>query len=128
MIVSLLDTITSIISGCITFGVIGHLAFVTEAEDITDVVKGGPGLTFITYPDAIAKFDFLPNVFAVLFFLMLFILGIGSNVGMVSAVVSGIRESLPNLHITFVTICVCIAAFGIGVVYVTPVKYEIQHT
>lgn len=26
------------------------------------VVKGGPGLAFISYPDAIAKFDWLPQV------------------------------------------------------------------
>lgn len=31
-------------------------------EDIDNVVKSGAGLAFISYPDAIAKFTFVPQV------------------------------------------------------------------
>lgn len=46
-------------------------------------------LAFISYPDAIAKFKTLPQVFSVLFFLMLYLLGIGSNVAMMSCIMTG---------------------------------------
>lgn len=40
----------------------GNLAYESNTTDIRSVVKGGPGLAFISYPDAIAKFKFVPQV------------------------------------------------------------------
>lgn len=58
-----MDSCSSIIAGCITFGILGNLAFQTgSTDDIANVVKGGAGLAFISYPDAIAKFEFVPQV------------------------------------------------------------------
>lgn len=58
-----MDSCSSIIAGCITFGILGNLAFQTgNTNDISNVVKGGAGLAFISYPDAIAKFEFVPQV------------------------------------------------------------------
>lgn len=57
-----LDTVTSFIAGCTIFGILGNLAHEMDIEDIDKVVKSGAGLAFISYPDAIAKFDFLPQV------------------------------------------------------------------
>lgn len=58
-----MDSCSSIIAGCITFGILGNLAFQTaNTDDIANVVKGGAGLAFISYPDAIAKFEFVPQV------------------------------------------------------------------
>ncbi|KAI8120401.1 Sodium-dependent nutrient amino acid transporter 1 [Lucilia cuprina] len=66
MIVTSLDTVTT------------HNLNVTN---IKEVVKSGTALAFISYPDAIAKFQAIPAiVFAVLFFFMLFVLGVGSIV------------------------------------------------
>ena len=64
MIVTSLDTLTSLLAGFTIFGVMGHLKYKVNAADISDVVKdGGAGLAFISYPEAIAQFDFLPQVF-----------------------------------------------------------------
>lgn len=61
-IVTLLDTFTSMIAGCTIFGILGNLAYVTGTKNIASVVQGGVGLAFVSYPDAIAKFDFWPQV------------------------------------------------------------------
>lgn len=61
-VVTVLDTFTSLMAGCTIFGILGNLAYETGVEDISKVVNGGAGLAFISYPDAIAKFDFWPQV------------------------------------------------------------------
>ena len=71
---------------------------------------------------AIAKFDYVPQLFAVLFFLMLFTLGLGSATGLISAVVAIIADNKPNWNKTYVVAVVCIAGFLIGLVYITPVS------
>lgn len=62
MIVTSLDTITSMLAGFTIFGILGNLAYELGVEDISKVVRGGAGLAFVSYPDAIAKFNFLPQV------------------------------------------------------------------
>lgn len=71
-IVATLDTFTSILSGATIFGILGNLAHEMGTDDVNDVVQSGPGIAFVSYPDAIAKFTWLPQLFSVLFFLMLF--------------------------------------------------------
>lgn len=117
---SIMDTLTSMLAGLIVFGVIGHLAHVLEAPDIKHVVRGGAGLAFITYPDAIAKFTFWPQFFAIAFFLMLFVLGIGSNVGMATTIMTVIRDRFPQLQPALVAVGIAIVGYGIGIIYTTP--------
>lgn len=63
MIVTSLDTFTSLLGGFTIFGILGNLAHNLGEKDISNVVKaGGSGLAFISYPEAIAKFTFLPQV------------------------------------------------------------------
>ena len=60
--VTTLDTFTSLMAGFTIFGILGNLAHELGTDDITKVVRGGTGLAFISYPDAIAKFTVLPQV------------------------------------------------------------------
>lgn len=120
VVVAYLDTATSLVSGLTIFGVLGNLAHNLGNKDIASVVKGGPGLAFISYPEAISKFTFVPQLFSVLFFLMLFVLAIGSLVGMTSACVRAVRESYPSIKQWHGSLYMVIVAFGIGLVYVTP--------
>ena len=71
-----------LILGFTIFSVLGNLANELNVP-IEEVIKSGQGLAFISYPTAIAKFDYVPQLFAVLFFLMLFTLGLGSATGTV---------------------------------------------
>lgn len=64
LIVTTLDTFTSLIAGITIFGILGNLAHNMNLDDISSVVKSGAGLAFISYPDAISKLEFLPQVCA----------------------------------------------------------------
>ncbi|XP_023170220.1 sodium-dependent nutrient amino acid transporter 1 isoform X2 [Drosophila hydei] len=119
-IVTALDTATSLLAGFTIFGILGHLAHEIGTEDIGKVVKGGAGLAFISYPDAIAKFKQLPQIFSVLFFLMLFVLGIGSNIAMTSCTVTAIRDRFPNFKQWQCSLLIAVVSFGIGLIYITP--------
>ncbi|XP_026671508.1 sodium-dependent nutrient amino acid transporter 1-like isoform X2 [Ceratina calcarata] len=120
MIVTTLDTVTSFIAGCTIFGILGNLAHEMGVENIDEVVKSGAGLAFISYPDAIAKFEFLPQLFSVLFFVMMFVLGVGSIVGMVSGVIACLQDKLPRLKIWMIVVPVCLMGFAVSTIYVTP--------
>ncbi|KAK7869294.1 hypothetical protein R5R35_000904 [Gryllus longicercus] len=119
MIVTTMDTFTSLLAGCTIFAILGNLAHEMGVDEIDSVVKAGAGLAFISYPDAIAKFDAVPQLFAVLFFLMLLSLGLGSAVALVSVVVTIITDNFPQLKQFVVMIVVCVVSFGISIVYVT---------
>lgn len=63
MIVVMLDTFTSLLAGFTIFGILGNLAHEKHVSSIRDVIgSGGNSLAFISYPDAIAKFDKFPQV------------------------------------------------------------------
>ncbi|EFX84368.1 hypothetical protein DAPPUDRAFT_46779 [Daphnia pulex] len=118
-IVSLADTGTSILAGITIFSILGNLAY-ESGKPIQDVVKGGTGLAFISYPEAISKFDAVPQLFAVLFFLMLITLAIGSAAGLTSCVTTILCDDFPTVKRWIITAIVCVASFFIGLIYVTP--------
>ena len=67
MIVTTLDTLTSLLAGCTIFSILGNLIYEMGEDDIRSVVRGGPGLAFVSYPEAIAQFDVVPQVSDILF-------------------------------------------------------------
>lgn len=119
-IVSIMDTFTSILAGTTIFGILGNLAHRMNAN-VEDVIKsGGAGLAFISYPEAIAKFDTVPWLFAILFFFMLFVLGVGSLVALQGGVFTVIMDNFPHLKTWHVSAGTAIGCFLIGLVYITP--------
>lgn len=75
---SITNMLTAILAGFVVFAILGFLAK-ESGVSVQDVVSSGPGLAFITYPEAVLRMP-LPHLWAVLFFFMLFTLGIGSQV------------------------------------------------
>ncbi|XP_055691980.1 sodium-dependent nutrient amino acid transporter 1-like [Lutzomyia longipalpis] len=119
-IITTIDTATSLLAGFVIFGILGNLAHEIGTDDIRSVVRGGAGLAFISYPDALSKFTFAPQVFSALFFLMLFALGIGSNVGMTSCIMTVIRDKFPTLHHWKVVLGIGLVGLCLGSIFLTP--------
>lgn len=79
ILIPVINCSTSIFAGFVVFSVLGFMSHSTGIP-VAHVATGGPGLAFVTYPEAMAMMPF-PNMWAVLFFVMLFLLGIDSVVG-----------------------------------------------
>lgn len=79
---------------------------------IENVASEGPGLTFITFPEAILLMTF-PQVWAILFFVMMLTLGLGSQFGGIQMISTSIMDHWPHLreHETRVVAGTCIGCF-----------------
>ncbi|XP_063861923.1 sodium-dependent nutrient amino acid transporter 1-like isoform X2 [Scylla paramamosain] len=119
-IISYTDAFTSVFAGITTFSIVGHLADQMGVE-VSQVVRGGGmSLAFISYPDALARFTFLPQFFSVMFFLMMFTLGVGSAVAYNTAIITIISDRFPGLPVWRITLGVCVVGFLVGLIYTTP--------
>ncbi|MFW5799067.1 MAG: sodium-dependent transporter [Planctomycetota bacterium] len=110
----------SFIAGFAVFSVLGFLA-ASQGAQVQDVVTGGPGLAFVTYPTAVAKMAevgwFWAPVVGVLFFLMLLFLGIDSLFSLVEAAVSGLKDKYAFMTQMNVTAGLCVVGLGTGVLF-----------
>ncbi|XP_061183688.1 sodium- and chloride-dependent glycine transporter 1-like [Saccostrea echinata] len=95
MIVPLINCGTSVFAGLVIFSVLGFMSYETGV-DIDKVVTQGPGLTFVAYPEAVSKLPISP-LWAVLFFLMLFTIGLDSQFGMFETMTSAFVDEFPHL-------------------------------
>lgn len=79
----------------------------------------GTGLAFVVFTEAINQFPF-PPFWAVMFFLMLLMLGMGSMFGTLEGVITSLNDSkLINLKKPVLTAILCSIACGIGLVFTT---------
>jgi NSS family neurotransmitter:Na+ symporter len=118
-ITSFANCMISFMAGFAVFSVLGFLA-VREGKPIAEVVSGGPGLAFVTYPTAVSKMAEVGWLWApitgVLFFLMLLFLGIDSLFSLVEAAVSGLRDRFPWLNQMMLTGLICLLGLAVGIV------------
>uniref|UniRef100_H2Z8Z1 Transporter n=1 Tax=Ciona savignyi TaxID=51511 RepID=H2Z8Z1_CIOSA len=77
IILSLVNSGTSFISGFAIFSVLGFMAE-EQGVHISEVAESGPGLAFIAYPKAITMMP-VSTLWAILFFVMLILLGLDSQ-------------------------------------------------
>uniref|UniRef100_A0A182QMM0 Transporter n=1 Tax=Anopheles farauti TaxID=69004 RepID=A0A182QMM0_9DIPT len=84
---------TSILAGFVVFSVLGYFSHQTGLP-VATAATGGPGLAFITYPEAISMLPLSP-LWACLFFSMLFFLGVDS---MIEAIVSSVLDVFPAVR------------------------------
>ena len=80
----------------VVFSVLGYLAGQMGVE-VEDVAKGGQGLAFVTYPEALASLP-LPWVWSILFFAMLFFLGLDSEFALLETALTALYDGYPKLR------------------------------
>ncbi|XP_071108719.1 sodium- and chloride-dependent glycine transporter 1-like [Haliotis cracherodii] len=94
LILTIISEGTSIFSGLVTFAVLGSMAQKIGVP-IAKVVSTGPGLGFVTYPEALAQLP-LPQLWSFLFFLMLLMVGLDSQLLGVEVLVTALVDQYPR--------------------------------
>ena len=110
MIVAFGNSATSFLAAIAVFSILGYMANI-QGVQVPDVVNGGIGLAFITYPQAISLLPggiVVQAIFGVFFFVMLLTLGIDSVFSLVEAVESAFSDKFlftkKKFLITFMTV------------------------
>ncbi|XP_049302685.1 sodium- and chloride-dependent glycine transporter 1 isoform X1 [Bactrocera dorsalis] len=118
-VIPIVNCATSIFAGFVVFSVLGFLSH-QSGIPVATVATSGPGLAFVTYPQAIAMLP-MPHLWAALFFLMLFLLGLDSVFVQIEAIISSIIDEIPKLrqHKALVTLGSVIIMFLMSIIMVT---------
>lgn len=122
LIVSIGNCFSSVFAGFAVFSFLGHMAF-KNCMEVADVVKSGPGLAFIAYPEAMSLLP-ASQLFSVLFFIMLVTLGLDSQFAMVDVLVAGLLDEFPHIfrvghRKTYVVLFFCVIGFLLGIPILT---------
>lgn len=116
-IISLANCGTSFFAGFAVFSALGYLAQSTGIG-VPEVTASGVGLAFVTYPMIIQLLPFWAPFFGVLFFIMLFALGIDSAFSQVEPFVAGFTDKW-HFSKKWVLPLVCIFGFLVGLLFTT---------
>jgi len=118
-VVSLVDFLTSLMASIVIFSTLGHSAHLLGVP-VETVAKGGQGLAFVAYPEALSHLP-APHFWSVIFFLMLFLLGLDSEFALFETVTVAIFDSFPALRKQkmAVTSAMCLVCFLLGLPCIT---------
>ncbi|XP_077449225.1 sodium-dependent proline transporter isoform X1 [Stigmatopora argus] len=116
------NCLSSFFAGFAIFSVLGHMAW-RRGVAVADVAVSGPGLAFVAYPEALAL---LPGsaIWSVLFFLMLFMLGIDTLFGNIEGITTAVLDEFPQLrrnakHKSLFLAGLCFCFYLMGLLLVT---------
>ncbi|XP_029293701.1 sodium- and chloride-dependent betaine transporter-like [Cottoperca gobio] len=90
----LLNSGTSLVSGFAVFSALGFMAQ-KQGIPINMVVKSGPGLAFIVFPQAVAMMP-LPQLWAACFFIMLILLGLDTLFAGLETITASVIDMFPG--------------------------------
>ncbi|XP_043237831.1 sodium-dependent proline transporter-like [Amphibalanus amphitrite] len=106
---------TSVFAGFAIFSVLGFMAKELEVP-VSEVVKSGSGLAFVAYPELVTRLP-VSTLWALLFFLMLFTLGLDSQFAIVENIITCILDEFPKLRQwkPWVVVGICVTLFLLGI-------------
>ncbi|XP_006628207.3 sodium-dependent proline transporter [Lepisosteus oculatus] len=112
LVITIGNCSTSFFAGFAIFSILGHMAW-RKNVPVGKVADTGPGLAFVAYPEALAL---LPgSVFwSILFFLMLFMLGVDTLFGNMEGITTAILDEFPKLRgsVKYKTLFLAALCFG----------------
>ncbi len=115
-IVALWNTLVSILSAIAVFWTLWFLAL-KKWVAIQDVVAWWPGLVFVTIPETISLLPWLQALFAVIFFITIFLLAIDSAMSLVEAVWVALRNNFKKIKIEKLSLIIVVLLWLSSVIY-----------
>ncbi|KAH9515557.1 hypothetical protein Btru_011392, partial [Bulinus truncatus] len=111
LLISVMDLITSVIAGFVVFTTFGGMAK-SIGKKVSEVAQGGYGLAFVVYPEALSNLE-PSQLWSVLFFFMLFTLGLDSEFGLMETVMTCVQDEFPKSrkYKSYICIGLSIACF-----------------
>uniref|UniRef100_A0A673JB76 Sodium-dependent serotonin transporter-like n=1 Tax=Sinocyclocheilus rhinocerous TaxID=307959 RepID=A0A673JB76_9TELE len=115
LVTSSVNCLTSFLSGFVIFTVLGYMAEMRQQGVETVAKDAGPSLLFIIYAEAIANMP-AATFFAIIFFLMIIMLGLDSTFAGLEGVITAMLDEFPHLLARrrewFVLGLVCVCYLG----------------
>jgi solute carrier family 6 amino acid transporter-like protein 5/7/9/14 len=118
-IVSGIDLFTSLFAGVTVFAVLGNLAGTLDV-DVREVTYAENELALIVFAQGMTTFTWLPQLFSIVFYPVIFALGVITVTAYVGAVVTVIHDQFPTIPRLYVTSFISVIGFVIGLIFVTP--------
>ncbi|XP_031455091.1 sodium-dependent proline transporter-like [Phasianus colchicus] len=121
LVIAVGNCCTSFFAGFAIFSVLGHMALKRDIP-VGSVAESGPGLAFVAYPEALSLLPGSP-FWSILFFLMLFMLGVDTLFGNIEAITTAIMDEFPALREgrrkVMLLAVLCFSFFLLGLLLVT---------
>ncbi|KAF1645271.1 Sodium-dependent proline transporter, partial [Eudyptes chrysocome] len=121
LVIAIGNCCTSFLAGFAIFSVLGHMAWRKQVP-VGSVADSGPGLAFVAYPEAVSLLPGSP-FWSILFFLMLFTLGVDTLFGNIKGITTAILDEFPALRDwrrkTALLGALCTAFYLLGLLLVT---------
>jgi NSS family neurotransmitter:Na+ symporter len=111
IITSLTNCFYSFVAGFAVFSVLGYMS-VKSGLPIEKVVKSGPTLAFVAYPQAISLLPFFRELFGIIFFGALVIAGISSGISLIEAFSRAVTDKFDLKRERVVTVLCAMGFLG----------------
>lgn len=97
VIVSFIDTVTSLTAALIAFSILGAMSLEFNVDLNNVIAEGGPVLAAVVFPEALARLP-LPQLWSVLFFVMTYLLALDTEFAFLECIVTSTADAFPVVN------------------------------